>query len=70
MKCCEVEFNFQKLLENELISLNIVKFARKFKMCIRCVGTAEDRYKLLKEDFVRFYPYLNFAKEWKKVVDE
>ena len=59
-----------KVFLEELLSKNIVKFARKFKMGICCVATAEGQYKLLKNDFERIFPNLNFHEEWKKVVEE
>lgn len=72
MKRCEVDFTeeYKKQLENELLSKNIVKFARKFKMGICCVGTVEGQYNLLKTDFERLYTNLQFDEEWKKVVEE
>lgn len=59
-----------KVLLKDLLSKNITKFARKFKMGICCVATAEGQYKLLKNDFERVFPNLNFYEEWKKVVEE
>lgn len=72
MKRSEVNFSeeYKKQLEKELLSKNIVKFARKFKMGIYCVATVEGQYDLLKEDFERVFPNLNFYEEWKKVVEE
>lgn len=49
---------------------NIVKFARKFKMGIYCVASVEGQFDLLKRDFERLYPNLNFVEEWKKVIEE
>lgn len=72
MKRSEADFSeeYKKQLENELLFKNIVKFARKFKMGIYCIAQVEDQYKLLKEDFERIFPNLNFYEEWKKVVEE
>ena len=72
MKRSEADFSeeYKKQLEKDLLSKNIDKFARKFKMGIYCVATAEGQYNLLKEDFERFFPNLNFHEEWKKVVEE
>lgn len=72
MKRSEVDFSeeYKKQLENELLSKNIVKFARKFKMGIYCVASVEGQFNLLKEDFERVFPNLNFHKEWQKVVEE
>jgi len=72
MKRSEVNFSeeYKKQLEKELLSKNIVKFARKFKIGICCVAQVEGQYNLLKEDFERVFPNLNFYEEWKKVVDE
>lgn len=72
MKRCEVDFSeeYKKQLEDELLSKNILKFARKFKMGICCVATAEGQYDLLKDDFERVFTDLNFAEEWQKVVGE
>lgn len=72
MKRSEVDFSeeYKKQLENELLSKNIVKFARKFKFGIYCVAPVESQYNLLKEDFERVFPNLNFYEEWKKVVEE
>jgi len=72
MKRSEVDFSeeYKKQLENDLLSKNIVKFARKFKMGICCVGTSEGQYDLLKQDFDRFYPNMHFEEEWKKVAEE
>lgn len=72
MKRCEADFSeeYKKQLENDLLSKNIVKFARKFKMGIYCVAPVENLYKLLKEDFERVFPNLNFEDEWKKVTYE
>lgn len=72
MKRSEVDFSeeYKKQLENELLSKNIVKFARKFKMGICCVGTVEGQYNLLNADFGRFFPNLQFDEEWKKVTYE
>lgn len=72
MKRSEVDFSqeYKKQLENELLSKNIVKFARKFNLGIYCVATVEGQYNLLKEDFERIYTNLNFYEEWKKAVEE
>jgi len=72
MKRSEVDFSeeYKKQLEDDLLSKNIGKFARKFKMGICCVGTVEGQYNLLKTDFGRFFPNLQFDEEWKKVVEE
>lgn len=72
MKRCEADFSeeYKKQLENELLSKNIIKFARKFKMGIYCVASVEGQYDLLKEDFERVFPNLNFEDEWKKVTYE
>lgn len=72
MKRSEVDFSeeYKKQLENELLFKNIKKFAGKFKMGICCVATAEGQYDLLKEDFERLFPNLNFDTEWERVVEE
>lgn len=72
MKRSEADFSeeYKKQLENELLSKNIIKFARKFKMGIYCVASVEGQFDLLKEDFERLYPNLNFEEEWQKVVKE
>lgn len=72
MKRSEADFSeeYKKQLENELLSKNIVKFARKFKLGICCVATAEGQYDLLKADFYRLFPNLHFEEEWKKVIEE
>lgn len=72
MKRHEVDFSeeYKKQLEDELLSKNILKFARKFKMGICCVATAEGQYDLLKADFERVFTDLNFQTEWQKVVEE
>lgn len=72
MKRSEVDFSeeYKKQLENELLSKNIVKFARKFKMGIYCVAPVDGQFDLLKEDFERVFPNLNFEEEWKKVTYE
>lgn len=79
MKCCDVDFNeeYKKQLEyalivaeNEPLFKNTTKFIRKFKMGISNVGVVDWEYKLLKNEFDRLYPNLNFQAEWQKVVDE
>lgn len=71
MKRSEDDWNEEaKQLLKKLLSKNIEKFARKFKMGIYCVAPVESQYDLLKEDFARLYPNLNFYEEWKKVVEE
>lgn len=72
MKRSEADFSeeYKKQLENELLSKNIIKFARKFKMGIYCVASVEGQFDLLKEDFERIFPNLNFYEEWQKVVKE
>ena len=71
MKRSEDDWNEEaKELLKKLLSKNIEKFARKFKMGICCVAQVEGQYNLLKEDFARLYPNLNFYEEWKKVVEE
>lgn len=71
MKRSEFDWNEEaKELLNKLLYKNVAKFARKFKMGICCVATAEGQYNLLKEDFKRVFPNLNFHEEWKKVTEE
>lgn len=79
MKRCDVDFSedYKKELECALLAAetepifkNTTKFIRKFKMGISNIGVADWEYKLLKNDFDRLYPNLNFEKEWKKVVEE
>lgn len=72
MKRSEFDFSeeYKKQLENELLSKNIVKFARKFTLGICCVGTVDGQYELLKNDFERVFPNLNFELEWKTAVEE
>lgn len=72
MKRSEADFSeeYKKQLENDLLSKNIIKFARKFKLGICCVGTAEGQYNLLKEDFERVFPNLDFEEEWKKTIEQ
>lgn len=71
MKRSEDDWNEEaKELLNKLLYKNVAKFARKFNLGICCVATAEGQYNLLKEDFKRVFPNLNFHEEWKKVVEE
>lgn len=72
MKRSEVDFTeeYKKQLEKELISKNTTKFIKKFKMGISNVGVVDWEYKLLKNEFERLYPNLNFEEEWKKVTYE
>lgn len=71
MKRSEVDWNEEaKELLNKLLYKNVAKFARKFNLGICCVAPVENQYKLLKEDFERVFPNLNFEDEWKKVTYE
>lgn len=72
MKRSEVDFSeeYKKQLENDLLSKHIEKFTRKFKIGICCVCTPKGQFDLLKQDFERLYPNLNFEDEWKKVTYE
>lgn len=70
MKHCENVFSLDYQAQLEKLNKNTVKFAKKFKLDIRDVDTPENRYKLLRNDFERVYPNLNFEEEWKKSVEE
>lgn len=81
MKRSEVDFRGdipQKQLERAWLATaasnplfkNTTRFIRKFKMGISKLGVADWEYKLLKNDFERLYPNLNFEEEWKKLVEE
>lgn len=71
MKRSELDWNEEnKQILKKLLFKNIEKFARKFNLGICCVATAEGQYNLLKEDFERVFPNLNFYEEWKKTTEE
>lgn len=71
MAHCEFDFNkaFQTQLEYAQFCKNILAFADKFRLVVRDADTAEVQYKLLKEDFERYYKDFNFDEEWKMVAD-
>lgn len=81
MKRCDVDFREdipQKQLErawlataaNNPLFKNTTKFIRKFKMSICNLGVVDWEYKLLKNDFERLYPNLNFEEEWQKIIEQ
>lgn len=70
MKRCEDVFSLDYQEKLEKLNKNTVKFAKKFKLDIRDADTPENRYKLLRNDFERVYPNLDFEEEWKKFVEE
>lgn len=67
MKHCENVFSLDYQEQLEKLNKNTVKFAKKFKLDIRDADTAENRYKLLRNDFERIYPNLDFEEEWGKI---